>query len=73
MNIETDEWPDRVQNCDKCREFYFAQGPGLVGACASVGIEHGKSTWEMIAIYLDRYHANKHRDTPSQGTSQEER
>ena len=34
--------------------------PGLVEACASVGIEHAKSTAEMMKLYLDGFHARRH-------------
>ena len=54
------EFPTKVQDCDKCREYYFAN-PMLIGAFASVGIEHGKSTWEMAESYFAEFHKNKHK------------
>ena len=55
-----EQFPRRVQDCDKCREHYFAN-PMLVGAFASVGIEHGKSTWQMAEEYFERFHKGQHR------------
>jgi hypothetical protein len=36
--------------------------PGLVEACASAGIEHGKSTGLMMKEYIDSYHARGHKE-----------
>lgn len=49
-----------VPHCRECFEHYM-QTPHLVGACASVGIEHGKSTSQMLTEYFERYHAREHR------------
>lgn len=45
--------------CDKCME-YFMQ-PGFIEACASVGIEHGKSTGQMAFDTTNHYHATGHK------------
>jgi hypothetical protein len=45
--------------CDKCAEKIDY---GLIGAAASVGIEHGKSTSAMIHKYLSEYHVKGHKD-----------
>lgn len=52
---------DASKLCPKCIEHYFDQ-PHLVGACASVGIEHGKSTAMMLGEYFAAFHANKHQE-----------
>ena len=49
-------WP----MCVECSEKMMT--PGLLEACASVGIEHGKSTGLMMRDYIDAFHANRHRD-----------
>jgi hypothetical protein len=38
--------------------------PGLTEACASVGIEYGKSTGQMMHDYLAGYHDRGHREQP---------
>lgn len=45
-------------DCDKCID--YMQSDGLVHACASVGIEHGKSTGEMLRISVEAFHAKGH-------------
>lgn len=47
--------------CPEC--FEKMTSPGLIEACASVGIEHGKSTGLMMREFIDRYHANRHKDS----------
>ena len=53
-------FPNKVQSCDKCREHYFSN-PSLLLAFSSVGIEHGKSSWEMAESYFAEYHKRKHK------------
>jgi hypothetical protein len=50
--------------CGECEEHALAS-PHLVGACSSVGIEHGKSTGQMMAEYLRSFHGRGH--TPLAG------
>lgn len=50
-----------LRDCPKCMDHYLSN-PFLVGACASVGIEHGVSTETMLARYLSVFHRNGHRD-----------
>ena len=50
----------RVAECMDCEQHAIRE-PHIVGACASVGIEHGKSTAEMMKIYLDGYHKRGHK------------
>ncbi len=45
-------------DCVECFE-HMAQ-PYLVEAAASVGIEAGKSTGQMVREYIDAYHARRH-------------
>jgi hypothetical protein len=51
---------NRPSNCDTCMR-YWASQPYLGAACASVGIEHGKSTFQMVREYLAAYHERGHR------------
>lgn len=39
--------------CDLCPRVT----PALVGACASVGIEHGRTTGEELMLYMQSVHA----------------
>ena len=50
-----------IPDCDDCQEHAFSQ-PMLSEACASVGIEHGKSTYEMFKTYIAAYHFRGHHD-----------
>jgi hypothetical protein len=45
--------------CLECHEHMMQ--PYLVEAAASVGIEVGKSTSQMIREYIDDYHARRHK------------
>lgn len=45
--------------CPECID-YLADQPNLIGACASVGIEHGLTTVEALGQYLATYHLNNH-------------
>jgi hypothetical protein len=48
-----------LPDCLECLE-YMAQ-PFLREACASVGIEHGKSTDQMLKETVEHYHLGGHR------------
>jgi len=48
------------ERCAECMRYYRSQ-PHLLGAFASVGIEHGKSTYQMAVDYFDYYHSSHHR------------
>jgi uncharacterized protein (DUF433 family)/plasmid maintenance system antidote protein VapI len=50
-------------------EYYF-DSPGLIHACASVGIERGLSTGEMLGRVLDAYHLRGHK-APAVGDLQD--
>lgn len=52
---------DDIINCRDCMEHYYAS-PALAGAAASVGIEHGRSSTEMLYTYLGTFHQNGHQD-----------
>lgn len=45
--------------CADCQALVDTQ-PMLPGACASVGIEQGKSTRQVLAEYLASYHRRGH-------------
>ena len=49
------------EKCPKCAAHYYSSAPQLIHAFASVGIEHGKSTWQMAESYFEQFHKNKHR------------
>lgn len=55
-----DEIPTLVQDCPECANHWFAEGQGLLHAFASVGIERGKSSWEMAESYFANYHGKRH-------------
>jgi hypothetical protein len=44
--------------CNDCLAYWT---PELTNACASAGIEHGKSTYQMIREYLAAHHERGHR------------
>ncbi len=46
-------------NCDKCMEQYLSV-PYLLESCASVGIEHGYSTEQMLRKYMRVFHESGH-------------
>lgn len=48
-------------DCPECEGHAVAGGWALVHACASVGIEHGRTTGEEIGLYLAAFHRNGHR------------
>lgn len=48
-----------IPACDRC--FDYMRTPFLVEACASVGIEHGKSTDQMMRETIEAFHASGHR------------
>lgn len=52
--------PGNPLDCGKCVDHYFGQ-PFLVEAAASVGIEHGKSTEQMLHEYFAAYHKRGHK------------
>ena len=45
--------------CDKCAE--KLEDYALFAACASVGIEYGKTSYEMQTVYLRTFHAKGHK------------
>lgn len=48
-----------VTDCADCLAHWDVN---LTAACASVGIEHGKSTYQMIREYLAGYHERGHQE-----------
>lgn len=52
----------------ECEECVAAVTHNLIGACASVGIEHGKSTDQMLLEWLTDYHRRGHVARPSTDT-----
>lgn len=49
-----------MTGCPACQIYADRLGWALVGACASVGIEHGKTTAEMAVEFLRGYHDRGH-------------
>lgn len=47
-----------MPGCLLCHD--YMQTPGLLEACASVGIEHGKSTDQLLRETVDAYHIARH-------------
>lgn len=60
-----------VPACPEC--FEAMHEPGLIEACASVGIEHGKSTWLMMKEYIDAFHARHHAPVRAVPVSEQDR
>lgn len=58
-----------VVSCPKCRAYYLSKHDALVGACASVGIEEGRSTGEMLRLYMEGYHRDGHREPEPTGAN----
>ena len=50
---------DITGNCGDCMAHWDAN-PHLTAACASVGIEHGKSTAQMLREYFAGFHQRGH-------------
>jgi hypothetical protein len=48
-----------AQDCQPCLD-YYRDRPHLTGACASVGIEHGLSTEQVVASVLRDFHRRGH-------------
>lgn len=51
-----------ILDCPECAAHAESAGWSLVGACASVGIERGLTTSQMLARYLRSYHADGHQE-----------
>ena len=54
FTMDGHEWPE----CQLC--LTRMADPVTVDACASVGLEHGKSTHEMMKEYLAVFHETGH-------------
>lgn len=57
------------ERCPDCMA-HFRSTPFLVESFNSVGIEHGKSAYQMAESYFGEYHKAKHREDqpgPSEG------
>lgn len=56
--------PPRPFDPNECADcmMHIGRQPFLVEACASVGIEHGKSTEAMLWDYLVNFHERKHQE-----------
>ena len=48
--------------CPACRAYCVTNQDALVAACASVGIEEGKTTGAMLRLYMEGYHNDGHRE-----------
>ena len=57
------QWPAvrDVMECGGCVKYLNSQ-PHLAGACASVGIERGRSTGQMLREYLEAFHGRGHQE-----------
>jgi hypothetical protein len=54
------------RDCGECMSYASDRGPMLIEACASVGIERGKSTGLMLREYLQGYHERGHQELPQE-------
>lgn len=59
MKDERDVSLDEIRACPKCRA-HGVSSPGLRGAAASVGIEHGLTTAQTLFYYFVSYHVGGH-------------
>jgi hypothetical protein len=50
------------ESCPDCIEHFYSNGASLFRAFASVGIEYGKSQFQMAEMYFDTYHSRGHRE-----------
>ncbi len=48
--------------CPKCMALALELGPNLIGAAASVAVEHGVSTEQMLAEYMAHLHRDEGHD-----------
>lgn len=48
--------------CPDCQRYVDQFGWALVGACASVGIERGKTTGQMAVEFIRSYHNRGHQE-----------
>lgn len=55
------EWFGGWPACVECANHLLSQGSALLDACASVGIEDGRSTGENLRIYMQGHH-DRHLD-----------
>lgn len=58
---------ETVYDCPECAGHFLASTAGfwmLREACASVGMEHGISTDEMMHVVVSEYHDRDHKETP---------
>lgn len=61
--MESDEPPTvrDILECLDC-ELHYRSTPHLLAACASIGIESGKSTERLLLAYLATFHQHGHRN-----------
>jgi hypothetical protein len=52
-----------LNGCGECFVHWAKEGMGLTHAFASVGIEHGKTTYEMAESYFRSFHKRGHSQT----------
>lgn len=52
----------QLDECDKCMAYLETQDIMLLEACASVAISRGKTTIDMLSIYMSAYHWNNHEE-----------
>lgn len=56
-----EKWIHPSFGCPECLAIY---GWNLIGACASVGIERGKSTAQVASEFMSAYH-QQHQNSPA--------
>jgi len=50
----------KLSECGECMEYLLADYAMIREACASVGISRGKSTNDMVIVYMSGYHNSGH-------------
>lgn len=57
---------EEILNCARCQQHHL-ETPFLEEACASVGIEVGRSAAQLLRAYLKGYHQRGHSRLPVSG------
>lgn len=54
----------KIKDCVKCMDYlHGSMSFAMMEACASVGISNGKTTEEMIIIWISAYHNKGHKES----------
>lgn len=50
----------RWSDCPECADYFKENAPSIIHAAASVGIEHGLTTNQALAVYMRQKHESDH-------------